>query len=309
MTDKKTPVDLVSRAAARISLDKPETTESQAAGGPTTAPISTPAPPTPPPKAVVTEQPLEKPKPQNIGTFGPAIEIDFVKFQKAGLLTPQAQGSRIAEEFRLIKRPLVRVAQKGRETANSLGHVIMVTSTHPGDGKTFTSVNLAMSLAYEHDLFVLAIDADINRRGLSRQFGVEDRPGIMDILLHRDVSIADAIVRTNIPNFAIIPAGKAVEGATELFASQRMTKLVSDVATRYKDRIIVFDTPPVLAASEPGVLAAHVGQIVFVVNSGETSKRSIGAALRLIGVCPDIHFVINRIMESNTGDRFGNYAY
>jgi Mrp family chromosome partitioning ATPase len=116
------------------------------------------------------------------------------------------------------------------------------------------------------------------------------------------------MVRTNIPNLAIIPAGRVVEGATELFASQRMTKLVHDIANRYKDRIIVFDGPPVLATSEPGVLAAHVGQILFVVKSGETTKRSISASLRLIDVCPNVHFAINRMMKAGGEEQFGYYG-
>jgi protein-tyrosine kinase len=310
MTERKPPLDLVSRAAARLNLVEAQTPSATASAAPLhTEPKAAQAPEQP---SVAQPDPASarplKPKPSANQT-GAQVELDFVSFQKDGFLTPQSQASRIAEEFRLIKRPLLRIASEARHEEDSINHVIMVTSTHPSDGKSFVTTNLAISMASEQDLFVLVIDADIKRKGLSRRLGVADRPGIMDVLLNREGSISDVMVRTNIPNLGIIPAGKDIAEATELFASQRMTKLVSDVASRYKDRIIIFDTPPVLAASEASVLAAHVGQIAFVVNSGETSKRSIAEALRLIGVCPNVHFVLNRMSQAGADDRFGYYSY
>lgn len=318
MTKKNEPLDLVGRAAARLSLDESDERKASIKGdsgvqAPVRAQAARPAESIsrdPPPAPAPSPAPrLNGPAGPPAGANGAYVELDYVALKKDGYLVPENQVSRITEEFRLIKRPLLRIAFDSRATQTGIGHVIMVTSTHPEDGKTFITTNLAISMASEHDLFVLAIDADIRRMGLSRRFGVADRPGIMDVLLNPNVSIADVMVRTNIPNLAVIPAGKAIEGTTELFASQRMAKLVADVASRYKDRIIIFDTPPVLAASEASVLAAHVGQTVFVVNSGETSKRSIAEALRLIGVCPHVHFVVNRIMQASGDDRFGYYPY
>jgi len=164
-------------------------------------------------------------------------------------------------------------------------------------------------MASERDLFVLLIDADIRRVGLTKKLGLEDRPGIMDVLINPALSISDVMVRTNVANLAVIPAGRANDTSTEMFASQRMTKLVRDIASRYKDRLIIFDAPPVLAASEPGVLAQHVGQILFVVRSGATSKRSVAESLRLVDACPDLNFVINRMPLGAGGDRFGAYDY
>ncbi|MDX2222074.1 MAG: XrtA-associated tyrosine autokinase [Rhodospirillaceae bacterium] len=238
----------------------------------------------------------------------PTIEIDLVRLQKEGFLTPQNQRSLIAEEYRIIKRPLLRSAFDRTATNSQFSHVVMVTSCKPGDGKTFTSINLAMSVASERDLYVLLIDCDIRRMDLSRKLGIADRKGIMDVLLDPKLAVADVMLRTNIPNLAVIPSGQPVEAATELFASQSMTKLVDEIASRYQDRFIIFDTPPILASSEPGVLALHVGHVIMVVSAGETTKAAINEALPMVNACPNVHFILNRATMAGGRDRFGYYG-
>jgi Mrp family chromosome partitioning ATPase len=155
---------------------------------------------------------------------------------------------------------------------------------------------------------VLLVDCDIRRMGLSKKLGMADRKGLMDVLMNPGLSLADVMLRTNIPNLAIIPAGQPVEAATEVFASAKMTALVDDIASRYPDRFIIFDAPPVLASSEPGVLAVHVGQTVMVVHANETSKRAIAQSIPLINGCPNVHFVLNRVTLAAGPDRFGYYG-
>lgn len=306
MTDDKARFDLVGRVAARL------------AHGTSGVEPDSNSPSSPPDQIAAhraTDQPTSSDDTEPAGTAvvtgagGAQVELDFASLHKEGFLTPYNQKSQIAEEFRILKRPLLRIAFDSRKANNGIGHVIMVTSSRPEDGKTFISTNLAFSMASERDLFVLLIDADIRRVGLSKKLGVEDRPGIMDVLINPALSISDVMIRTNVPNLAIIPAGRSNDTSTEMFASQRMTKLVRDISSRYKDRLIIFDAPPVLAASEPGVLAQHVGQILFVVRSGSTSKRSVAEALRLVDACPDLNFVINRMPLGTGGDRFGAYDY
>ena len=145
--------------------------------------------------------------------------------------------------------------------------------------------------------------------GMSRALGLADRPGLMDLLTQPNATFADVVVRTSIPNLSIIPAGKPVEGSTELFASQAMVKFAKDVAGRYRDRFIIFDTPPILASSEPGVLASHVGQVVMVVRANETRKRAVAEAVGLLDATSHINFVLNKVGQSTAPDRFGYYEY
>ena len=236
------------------------------------------------------------------------ITLDWVALEESGYLTPQSQRSLKAEEFRIIKRPLLRTAFDPEDRHRSIAHVAMVTSPAPGDGKTFTALNLAVSIASERDLHVLLIDADIRNRGLSRALGLTDRMGLMELLTKPEVSMPSVFLRTDVANLAVIPAGKPTSGATEIFASQTMARLARDIATRYPDRFIIIDAPPVLASSEPGVLASHVGQIVMVVQANQTTKRAIGEALALVNTCTTVNFVLNQISSSAGLDRFGYYG-
>ena len=216
------------------------------------------------------------PKPQ-ASVSAKSIGLEWDRLYREGYLTSQNQTSLTAEEFRIIKRPLLRAAFNRDGAQRRLGHMTMVTSACPGDGKTFTSINLALSVATERDLHVLLIDCDIRRMGLSRALGLSERPGLMDLLVDPGVSFQEVAVRTSIPNLTIIPAGRPVDGSTEIFASQTMAKFAREVAGRYKDRFVILDTPPVLASSEAGVLAHLVGQVVVVVCAKRNGLERIGA--------------------------------
>jgi protein-tyrosine kinase len=247
------------------------------------------------------------------------ITLDWAALEKIGYLTPHTQNSQKAEEFRAIKRPLLRTAFGTEATRLSQGytqgmhhrsgesnaHVVMVTSPGPGDGKTFNAINLAVSIAAERDLQVLLIDGDIRSRGLSRTLGIADRPGLMEILTQSLPSAQSVVLRTDMPSLSVIAAGSPMPGAAEMLASQAMTRLVHDIATRYKNRFVIFDAPPVLATSEPGVLAGHVGQVVMVVRANETSRRAIADALALVNACPTVNFILN---QTSRPQRFSYYG-
>ncbi len=279
---------------------------------PTEARIEVPPPAEPAPQTTPQDMPAvaaEMPPPATEATDRKFFELNLVRLQKEGFLTPQNQRSLIAEEYRIIKRPLLRAAfDQSANDPEHLNHVVMITSARPGEGKTFTAINLAMSVATERDLHVLLVDCDIRRMGMSKKLGVADRKGLMDVLSDPTVTLSDVILRTNVPNLAIIPSGQPVEASTEVFASAKMTRLVDDIARRYPDRFIIFDAPPVLASSEPGVLAVHVGQTVMVVYANETSKRAIAQSIPLIAGCPNINFVLNRVTLAAGPDRFGYYG-
>lgn len=301
MPKKKSSLDLISRVSERLSNDRLEASETKINESESLEVSSQ--------SSDIGGSPRHKneEKPRAASADIERFDLDLVALQKQGFVTPNHQRSLIAEEFRIVKRPLLQNAFRKDTNSVAHNHVVMVTSAKPDEGKTFTSINLAMSVASERDLYVLLIDADIRRAGVGEQLGVKDRKGLMDVLVEPDLNVSDVLVRTNIPNLSILPAGIPRENATELFASKSMTDLVDDIAARYQDRFIIFDTPPVLASSEPSVLALHVGQVVMVVHANLTSRKAIAQSLPLLSGCPNINCIINNLSLAGT-DRFGYYS-
>jgi receptor protein-tyrosine kinase len=235
------------------------------------------------------------------------VDIDLERLSAMGMLTPRSRRSRIAEEFRIVKRPLLQKAFAKGASAVKNGHLIMVTSARPGEGKTFTSINLAMSIASERDLTVLLVDADFSAPGVMRTLYLEQGKGLTNVLLEDDVDLSDVLIRTNLPNLSILPPGPPDPLTTELLASERMGRLIEDIAARYSDRVVIFDAPPVLASSEPGVLAMHVGQTLFVVEAEETGQATVREALGMISACKNIGLVLNKTKSRLGAEQFGSY--
>ncbi|MFQ5467857.1 MAG: XrtA-associated tyrosine autokinase, partial [Kiloniellaceae bacterium] len=173
-------------------------------------------------------------------------------------------------------------------------NLIMVTSAKPGEGKTFTAINLAISIALERDFTVLLIDADFSRPNILQVLGLEAKKGLIDVLENPAVDLSDVLIRTNIDKLTVLPAGGAHDLSTELLASLRMRDIVQDIARRYRDRIVIFDSPPVLVTSEACVLATHVGQVVFVVEADKTPKSAVREALDLLDAGTRVGLVLNR---------------
>lgn len=235
--------------------------------------------------------------------------LNLTDMEKKGYVTPNSGRSRIVEEMRAIKRPLLLNAFEPKAQSNGRDHVIMVTSTQPNEGKTFVAINLAMSIASEKGLNVLLVDADVVRRDVPQRLGFHSEYGFLDLLVNESLTIPDVLVRTNVPNLTILPSGDHVAQATELLSSPQMKSLMSDMATRYSDRVIIVDTPPVLMSSEASVLASHVGQIAMVVEANRTSQRDIAQALSLISSCENISLVLNKVTEQQARERYGAYSY
>lgn len=241
------------------------------------------------------------------GRISRAIEIDLNRLRLAGMVVPNSETSRIAEEFRIIKRPLLLKAfAKGPERIDN-GHVIMVTSARPNEGKSFVALNLAMSLASEPNLNVLLVDADFHNPTVPLGLDFKADRGLIDALLDEREDLSDLMLRTNLGNLSVLPAGHRHPNATELLASKRMAQLVDEIARRYADRVIVFDSPPVLASSEPSVLALHVGQVAFVIEAESTSRRAVEEALNMISGCKHINLVLNKRRAWMGSEQFGAY--
>jgi protein-tyrosine kinase len=237
------------------------------------------------------------------------VELNLAKLQQQGMITPNGERSSVAEEFRAIKRTLLdRVLSEPKQTSKR-SNLIMVTSALPGEGKTFCAINLAMSIAMELDHTVLLVDADVARPSVLRNLGLKAESGLMDILLDRHVSVGDAMLKTNVDTLSLLPAGTAHRHATELLASQTMSKLLDEIANRYSDRIVIFDSPPLLLTTEARVLASQMGQIVMVVEAEKTTQKTLKNALRQIEACPNINLVYNKAKAFPGGENYGYYSY
>ena len=232
---------------------------------------------------------------------GQRVELDLSKLASAGFLQPESSESQLANEFRKIKRPLIKACQGKSATPIQNANRIMVTSSIQGEGKTFVSLNLALSIAMERDSTVLLIDADTTRPGLSRLAGLASKPGLLDLLAGGSVEVSDALFRTNIDRLSLLPAGTGQRQATELLASAAMEQLVQHLASRYPDRILIFDAPPLLGAPEPAVLASHMGQIIVVVEADRTMHKVLTKALTTIQSCPVVTTVLNQASSPEQG--------
>jgi exopolysaccharide/PEP-CTERM locus tyrosine autokinase len=245
-------------------------------------------------RAVPTPQPGSK-----------SVHIDLTALAAAGFVTPNAPRSATTDQFRVIKRPLLENATGKGASVVANGNLIMVTSALPGEGKTFTAINLAMSLAMELNHTVMLVDADVARQSVMKTLGLQPAPGLLDLLLDDKIGLPDVLLRTNVDNFTLLPTGLPNPRATELLASDAMVALLNDMGKRYSDRIIIFDSPPLLLTTEARVLASHMGQVVVVVQAEKTLQSQVQHALSTIEACPIRLMVLNQARSRG----FGAYGY
>jgi protein-tyrosine kinase len=230
------------------------------------------------------------------------VELDLSKITSAGYLQPEDSESEVANEFRKIKRPLIKACQGKTAVPIHNANRIMVTSSIEGEGKSFVALNLALSIAMERDSTVLLIDADTTRPRLSQLAGIDTKFGLLDLLAGDDMlQVPEALFRTNIEKLTLLPAGKRRRHATELLASGAMERLLQHLASRYADRILIFDAPPLLGAPEPAVLASHMGQIIVVVEADKTMQKVLTKALTTIQSCPVVTTVLNKAPSTEQG--------
>lgn len=240
---------------------------------------------------------------------GVFVDIDKGLLRDAGLLAPTEQHSQIADQYRIIKRPLLdNAAGKGAYQAHD-ANMIMVTSALAGDGKTFNCINLALSMAAEKDKTVLLVDADVGKPHISNHFGLENRPGLIDLLTDNCRDVSELILKTSVSQLTLLPAGRYDEHATELLASRRMASIIDKLSMTYRDRIVIFDSPPLLVTSEARVLASSMGQIVLIVCAGSTPQDAVTTAIESLGPDKAISIIMNRSSEGFGSYRYGGYGY
>ena len=278
-------------AGARLPSDAP--VQEHRAAPPTTTP-TTPTMPSPATAAVLSSK---------------SVHIDLVALAGAGFVTRHAPRAAITDQFRVIKRPLLDNASGRGAATVPRGNLIMVTSALPGEGKSFTAINLAMSMAMELDHTVMLVDADVARPSVMNTLGLQPAPGLLDLLLDPNIALSDVLLRTNIDNLTLLPTGLPHPRATELLASDAMVALLAEMGQRYSDRIIIFDSPPLLLTTEAPVLASQMGQIVMVVQAEKTLQSQVQQALASIEACPIRLLVLNQARSRGKASYGYGYGY
>lgn len=316
-------MSIIEKAASRIDLKRnaaaartPEPAaidaiEAAAAAAPI-APAPAPAAPAPgePMAAAAAAPAAEQAAPRPAQKFSTRrVELDLNRMRDMGMVTAAGGRTRLLEDFRVIKRPLLQRAFVERKEADKPGNLIMVTSSLPGEGKTYCAINLAMSIAMELDHTVLLVDADVARPSVLRSLGLPAHRGLMDILVDDKIDMADVMLRTNVDTLTILPAGTSTPRATELLASSSMTTLLHEIANRYRDRIVIFDSPPLLLTSEARVLASHMGQIVLVVEAQTTTQHAVQEALRQLDGNQNVNLIYNKTREFPGIEETYDYHY
>lgn len=235
------------------------------------------------------------------------VAIDRDRLIERGMLVPGAPVTALAEEFRLVKRQLLATMDRVAATDPVKAQAILVCSGRPGDGKTFSATNLALSLAAERDVEVLLVDADVAKPDLPRVLGLEDGPGLLDAIGDPTRNVEELILETDVPQLQILRAGPRGNDDTELLASARAREVIAGLAKANPRRIVLFDSPPVLAASPAGVLAGLVGQVMLVVRADRTSEGDLREAVAKLGACDEVQLLLNAVSLQPGGNRYGDY--
>lgn len=235
------------------------------------------------------------------------IIIDFDMLERKGFVSTNSQRQLINEEYRAIKRKLLDNAFGPLSKSLKNSNVIMVTSSRPGEGKTFTAINLALSIALEQDKTVLLVDADVLRPNVMKTLELENKQGLMEYLLGEKEDVAEVMCKTNLENLRIITAGKSHHLSTELLASQRMFDAVKEFANRYTDRVVIVDTPPLLGINETAILANLAGQAIIVTEEGKAKLVDIENAVKLLNPEMAIGFVVNKSYKGTAESGYGYY--
>ncbi|MES9939612.1 MAG: XrtA-associated tyrosine autokinase [Candidatus Thiodiazotropha sp. 6PLUC2] len=259
-----------------------------------------------------TQLPEEKKRPKERDKSDPEqeskrVRLDYEALSKIGHIVPHAGNKQLSEEYRIIKRPIIRNALGKGAAPLAHSNLVSISSSLPSEGKTFTAFNLALSIATELDSTVLLIDGDVLKYSMSRLLGIENEKGLIDLLSDKQCHVGDVIIQTQIPRLKLIAAGTRSEKSTELLASTEMERLLDELSSRYKDRIIIFDSPPILATSEAAVINQHMGQILLVVEAGQTPVEAIKDSLSRLDEEKAIGLVLNKSREGKGENYYGTY--
>ena len=307
MTPRKMKGSLLERAAQLYDFGA-QPREPQAQPAPRQPEPREPAQTLPVPQPVIEPVYEDAPRPiPGAARGGRGVAIDRRMLAEKGLLVPGAPIGALVEEFRQVKRQLLQTARLVKKVDGDRSRTILVCSAKPDDGKTYCAVNLAIAMAAERDVEVLLVDADFAKPDVMKRLGLNDGPGLLDALADPRVDIEACIVATDIPQLSLLPAGAKSNTDTELLASRRTGEIVAALLAADPRRLVIFDSPPALAATPAWVLANHAGQVMLVVRADRTSEGDLREAVALLEGCDHIQLVLNAVSFAPGGRRFGGY--
>jgi protein-tyrosine kinase len=240
---------------------------------------------------------------------GRFVKIDRKRLRAAGFVPDEIQERRFADQYRRIKRPMLMQVQALSAAHAPGARLIMMASALPGDGKTFTSINLALSMARERDISVLIIDGDVAKPHISRIFGLEREPGLLDALANDAIDVESLVLPTDVPGLSMLPAGRFQESATELLASARMDEVTTRLTARDPKRIVLLDSPPLLLSSESRALVEISGQVGLVVRAGKTPRQAVTEAIECIGANKPMGLILNQSLLAQSEGYYGYGPY
>lgn len=305
-------MSIIEKAASRIDQQR----QNAAPVNPAASIVPAEPPLVDAPAAVLVDVPVAPaPTPDLAAEAAPApartrrVELDLGRMRELGMVTAAGGRTNLLEEFRIIKRPLLKRAFAERGPKDNPANLIMITSSLPGEGKTYCAINLAMSIAMELDHTVLLVDADVARPSVLRTLGLPAQRGLMDILVDDTLQLPDVILRTNVDTLALLPAGATSNAATELLASSTMAAMLTELANRYPDRVIIFDSPPLMLTTEARVLASHMGQIVVVVEAQTTTQHAVKESLQQLEGMSNVNLVYNKTRDIPGIEETYDYHY
>jgi protein-tyrosine kinase len=233
----------------------------------------------------------------------PILEFDFDRLREQGRLPPATMARQTDDEIRRIKWPLLQ------NIAGARNNAILVTSALPAEGKSFISLNLALSIVRDRELRVILVDGDVARPGLTPSLGLEDAPGLNDVLDDASMDISAVTYRTTVEGLFFVPAGRFHERAAELLAGSRMDRLFQELTRRVGHGVIIIDSPPLLATNEAQVAARYAGQVLLVVRAESTEQRAVKDAVALVDKATPVTAVLNQVQSSPLSRYYGNYYY
>lgn len=234
--------------------------------------------------------------------------LDMSMLERAGLVVGRKSRTRISEEFRIAVGHVLRTLQSAYSSGHGSANLILVTSSRPGEGKSFTALNLAGCIAQQNQREVVLVDIDAKQRPVTFELGLGDAPGLLDLVRDPVLRIEDVIIPTSIPSLSFLPIGARLSSNSEMPSSRPISAIVERLGRRFANRVIVLDAPPCLSTSDPSALAPVVGQILMVVEAQRTQRNELEAALELVRTCPTITLLLNKI-QLTTSYTFGAYHY
>jgi exopolysaccharide/PEP-CTERM locus tyrosine autokinase len=247
--------------------------------------------------------------PNAAAEVGRFVRIDRLRLRRAGFVPDESQERRFADQYRRIKRPILMQVQVLTAAHAPGARFVLMASALPGDGKTFTSINLALSIARERDVSVLIMDADVAKPHISRIFGIDQEPGLLDALADDEIDIESLVLPTDVPGLSMLSAGHRHEAATELLASARMNQVITRLMVRDPRRIVLLDSPPLLLSSESRALVQIAGQVVLVVRAGGTPRQAVQEAIGYIGEGKPLGLVLNQSLLALSEGYYGYGSY